>query len=72
MCGETIVRWIYCEIQPSPSKYPLIKCLIKVLSLKIFSLGNTNFNDFLGTHPYEFKIVQKCLLLKQQDIEFFL
>ena len=30
---------------------PLIKCLIKDSSLKIFSEGNCNVSDFLGVQP---------------------
>ena len=41
-------------IHPSPSKYPLIKCLINSVGT-CFSVGNFNIKDFLGTTPLSIK-----------------
>ena len=48
---------------PSPSKYPLIKCLIRFLSLKTLSFGNVRVRVLHGVQPLLFNCSHMFLFL---------
>ena len=69
--GDTIFLQICLLKQPSPSKYPLTKCLIRDLFLKIEMLGNLRSKDLFGTHPKLFNVFHKCVKFIQMIYIFF-